>query len=1663
MAKKLVYNYTFDASAGTIRVKGNWTLRTLILITNVTDNIIIYNFADATAGGTVSYNSSSNETTISLVYNTTSMSDGDELQILVDEQDAKIDASESLLDPVHKFRVSNPQNLIDTDFEYGLQPTKWETIELVDNIPSVYSRGSGVSIGGISQVNTINGSNLITVSCTIPHELSAGDPIEVRGLNSRTANGKYIITSTPSTTRFVYKAGSIQLSTGNVATVYTTIIPGSFFSGSTISYDPLQGIETNYTATSTLSFSTDYYHGLSVNTGLYITNTVGKRTFTVSATGSNAPDGSPYVDTSNDTFYIANHAIAPNQTLFISSSTSLPSTTTGAPEPTTTSAITSVFERVNIACDNIVATIRDSGSVSYPGQIILNYGSSSFYPLYTNTNYTTISNPYSGGITRQDLIWGDYADGFDDEILFYTDTSGGYRSWFSWDQTFEGNTRIYTGEAVDLGQYFNRRGWTSSYGTPPSTLSNLGFYFIATHYVNNVYVPYIVTVRQLSNPADVSSQYNRMYLYNYNAYRTKYARSRSINSTNYNTFSSQNWSFYNNGWQGVYRHVITPPTSSYAGYLNITMEMQNSNWDQYINDGFVYWSGSRMAAYNYRRGGPRYVISVIVPLAANSTLSSQSLNYFGNTGFILSRSEMFNEIATSIADNVTIPSLTTNNQETKAVVFNDNRIKLSDPNTGIIYDLTSTGSGTITLNTPQTVGVVDDYYNISGIGSTSVTINTSNQIDRRVLDFAHTDVIDVDGNYHIYITNGHGLQNGQRIRYALNSGSVVSGLSNPQDGYAVVLNDRYFTIVSDSQLLDASQTIITGPGSGGSHYIYIDSISGRVASLGTISGSSSSKVVTGENTSFTTTYIVGDKFITNSGEAGVDENGAYLENIVESVVSDTSLSLVSPLGITTSTARHYVETKINVRADGEFLHRPFDGGVEITAGRSPDSTIVRQTRKYFRYQSGKGIQCSMAINFNPARPLVDLYATTYSAGVGYQYYAKTEYPHGLTADDYVKISNTECHSSYTPSTATYNPSTGYLVLTISSASTIFNIGEYVYIKDNTLTFTCDKDSNATNHSYPRSSDPAGGKTRLRILDITANTITVDVGTSSYAGNHTFVSAVSNCVVHIDTSNTYNGIHQILSVTADTFTFATASQWTTNTTHGFPEYAISTYNSAGIRAGLFDFQNGFFYEYDGKKLYAVRRSSVQQLSGTATVVSGSHTVLGDSNSSYDTQLKEGDLIVLRGQTHKITGILGSDTLYVQPEYRGSSSSGLVITKTVDTKVAQSDWNIDNADGTGPSGYVLDINKIQMVYLDYSWYGAGKIRFGFKDTNGHVKYMHEFIHNNLLNEAYMRSGNVPARYEVFNKGIPTFIPSLFHWGTSVIMDGGFDDDDSYLFTASGNTLTFTNGDVNTATTTGAGILYETGRRYKDYYLQIPFSTNDAAKFSTGIGLWNSTNTLTGQTVNFTAYSGSTFYVYIYLQSGYTAPALYPTVSSGQTIYIGGPSSGGSDIDLTNKIPLISIRLSPSADNNLIGNLGEKDIINRMQLKMKELGISVSHDANIDVILNGSLSNLAYSNVGSPSLSQYIAHVAGDVINEGTTVYSFRASGGATDITGKRLVASNAFDLSQLTDLGNSILGGDGVFPNGPDIVTITATVINTSEIDSASSFQVSSRLSWAESQA
>ena len=230
-------------------------------------------------------------------------------------------------------------------------------------------------------------------------------------------------------------------------------------------------------------------------------------------------------------------------------------------------------------------------------------------------------------------------------------------------------------------------------------------------------------------------------------------------------------------------------------------------------------------------------------------------------------------------------------------------------------------------------------------------------------------------------------------------------------------------------------------------------------------------------------------------------------------------------------------------------------------------------------------------------------------------------------------------------------------------------------------------------------------------------------------------------------------------------------------------------NAGIanRAGVFDDQNGAFYEWDGTTLWAVRRSSTRQLTGTVSITNGSGAITG-SGTVFTTELEVNQRIVIKGNSYKVLVINTDTSIEVAPAYRADTSvttlSGVIASATVDSRIPQSGFNVDMADGTGETGFNLDINKIQMFYIDYAWYGAGTIRYGVKDQGGEIIYLHKFVHGNNKIEAYFRAGNLPIRYEVVNgPTAPDYAPILFHWGTSLIMDGMFNEDRGYTFAKAG----------------------------------------------------------------------------------------------------------------------------------------------------------------------------------------------------------------------------------------------------------------------------------------
>lgn len=73
-------SYTFNKTNKTVTFTncGNLILDNILLITNVTNHIIIYNFADVATTGTITNN------ILTLAYNTSSMSNTDNLQIYID-------------------------------------------------------------------------------------------------------------------------------------------------------------------------------------------------------------------------------------------------------------------------------------------------------------------------------------------------------------------------------------------------------------------------------------------------------------------------------------------------------------------------------------------------------------------------------------------------------------------------------------------------------------------------------------------------------------------------------------------------------------------------------------------------------------------------------------------------------------------------------------------------------------------------------------------------------------------------------------------------------------------------------------------------------------------------------------------------------------------------------------------------------------------------------------------------------------------------------------------------------------------------------------------------------------------------------------------------------------------------------------------------------------------------------------------------------------------------------------------------------------------------------------------------------------------------------------------------------------------------------------------
>ena len=215
----------------------------------------------------------------------------------------------------------------------------------------------------------------------------------------------------------------------------------------------------------------------------------------------------------------------------------------------------------------------------------------------------------------------------------------------------------------------------------------------------------------------------------------------------------------------------------------------------------------------------------------------------------------------------------------------------------------------------------------------------------------------------------------------------------------------------------------------------------------------------------------------------------------------------------------------------------------------------------------------------------------------------------------------------------------------------------------------------------------------------------------------------------------------------------------------------------------------FRSFDGQELAVVKRSATYQLSGFVSVTSGSQSVTGTS-CRFTQQLKQGDSIVIRGMTYRVNSITDDNTMTINPEYRGvNNSTGIKIAQVIDARVPQSQFNFDKLDGTGISGYNINLNKMQMLGISFSWYGAGFIDFMCRGPDGNMILAHRMKQNNVNDEAYMRTGNAAVRYQAINESArDRLYTALTTSDTSITLY------DASRFPATGGTVLIDNECIN-----------------------------------------------------------------------------------------------------------------------------------------------------------------------------------------------------------------------------------------------------------------------------
>jgi hypothetical protein len=91
--------------------------------------------------------------------------------------------------------------------------------------------------------------------------------------------------------------------------------------------------------------------------------------------------------------------------------------------------------------------------------------------------------------------------------------------------------------------------------------------------------------------------------------------------------------------------------------------------------------------------------------------------------------------------------------------------------------------------------------------------------------------------------------------------------------------------------------------------------------------------------------------------------------------------------------------------------------------------------------------------------------------------------------------------------------------------------------------------------------------------------------------------------------------------------------------------------------------------------------------------------------------------------------------------------------------------------------INWNALQMIFVEYAWYGGGGLRWGVM-IDGEPHILHHQATGNILTKPWARTGNLPARYEIRNL-TASVATTMYHYGVSVLVDGKQDPQRGFTY--------------------------------------------------------------------------------------------------------------------------------------------------------------------------------------------------------------------------------------------------------------------------------------------